>query len=146
MPVLAPTRHSGHYALRDKRGVGGRSAVKVALIAAAGAAGALSRYGLSVAIGVRSFPWATLGINLTGSLLLGFVLPFGFDRGWSDTRLLPIAVGFLGAYTTFSTFSYETFTLLRADRAPTALMYVLASLVGGVLAASAGYAVANRVD
>lgn len=119
--------------------------MKVALIAVAGAAGALSRYGLGIAIGVRSFPWATLSINLTGSFALGFVVAFGVDRGWSDTRLLTIAVGFLGAYTTFSTFSYETFTLLRADRAPTALMYVLASLVGGVLAASAGYAIANRV-
>ncbi len=119
--------------------------MKIALIAAAGALGALSRYGISVAIGVRSFPWATLGINLTGSLALGFIVAFGLDRGWSDTKLLPIAVGFLGAYTTFSTFSYETFTLLRDDHAPTALTYVAVSLVGGVLAASAGYALANRI-
>lgn len=119
--------------------------MKIALIAVAGAVGVLSRYGLSVAIGVRSFPWATLGINLTGSLALGFVVAFGVDRGWSDTKLLPIAVGFLGAYTTFSTFSYETFTLLREDRAPAALTYVAASLLGGLLAASIGYTVANRV-
>ena len=119
--------------------------MKVALIAAAGAAGALSR--LRPRRGCRRslFPWATLGINLTGSFLLGFILAYGFDRGWSETTLLPISIGFLGAYTTFSTFSYETFTLMRTDRAPAALLYVTASVVGGVLAAAAGYATARRV-
>jgi fluoride exporter len=118
--------------------------VRIVLIAAAGAAGALARYGIGVAVGARTFPWATLGINITGSFLLGFILAYGFERGWSDTTLLPISVGFLGAYTTYSTFSNETFTLLRTDRAPTALLYVAASLIGGVLAAAAGYAIARR--
>lgn len=119
--------------------------MKVALVAAAGAAGALLRYGIGVAVGVRSFPWSTLGINLTGSFLLGFIVAIGFDRGWSETILLPISVGFLGAFTTFSTFSHETFTLVRTERAPTALVYVVASVIGGVLAAAAGYATARRV-
>jgi CrcB protein len=119
--------------------------VKVALIAGAGAAGALVRYGIGAAVGVRSFPWATLGVNVVGSFLLGFVLVLDIGRGWSETTLLPITIGFLGAYTTYSTFSYETFTLLRTDRVPTALIYVVASIVGGVLAAAAGYATATRV-
>jgi CrcB protein len=135
----------GHHARRGTYDLGGGSAVRIVLIAMAGAAGALARYGIGIAVGSRSFPWATLGINLTGSFLLGFVLAFGFDRSWSDTTLLPISVGFLGAYTTFSTFSYETFTLVRTDRAATALVYVLASLTGGVLAAAAGYATARRL-
>ena len=113
------------------------------LIAVAAAAGSLARYGIGRAVPVRSFPWTTLVINLTGSLLLGFVLQFGVDRDWSEARLLPITVGFLGAYTTFSTFSYEAFTLLCADRASAALAYVVASLVGGVLAAAAGYLIAR---
>ena len=138
-------RRSGHYALRGVHDLAGCSDVKVVLIGAAGAAGALSRYGVGMAVGVRSFPWATLAINLTGSFVLGFVLAFGADRGWSDATLLPISVGFLGAYTTFSTFSYETFTLVRTDRAPAALLYALASLVGGVLAAAAGYVASRRV-
>jgi CrcB protein len=83
------------------------------LIGVAGAVGALTRYGIGQAIGVRSFPWATFGINLTGSFLLGFILVSGMERGWSDTTILPISIGFLGAYTTFSTFSYETYTLMR---------------------------------
>ena len=97
------------------------------------------RYGIGTAVGVRSFPWATLSINLAGSYLLGIVLTAAAVRGWPETTTVPLAVGFLGAFTTFSTFSYETFTLVRTDRPATAAVYVIASLVGGVLAAAAGY-------
>ena len=119
--------------------------LRALLVGLAGAAGALTRYGIGLAVGVRSFPWATFGINITGSFLLGLILVSAMERGWSETTVLPMTVGFLGAYTTFSTFSYETFTLARTDRAATALVYVIASLVGGVLAAAAGYATARRL-
>ncbi len=119
--------------------------MKVALVGAAGAAGALTRYALAVAIGVRTFPWATFAINLTGSFLLGLLLTVGTERQWSDTTVVPLAIGFLGAYTTFSTFSYETFTLIRADRVPTAMLYVGLSVVGGVVAALLGYLAARQI-
>jgi fluoride exporter len=119
--------------------------VKVALIAAAGAAGALTRYAVASAVGLRAFPWATLAINVTGSFVLGLLLAFGLEREWSDDTIVPLAVGFLGAYTTFSTFSYETFTLMRTDRVPLAMAYVAASVVAGVLAAGAGYTLARRL-
>ncbi len=119
--------------------------MKVALIGIAGAGGALVRYGIGVAVGGRSFPWSTLGINITGSFLLGFVLAFGIQRGWSETTTVPIAIGFLGAYTTFSTFSHEAFTLARTDRASLATIYVAVSVVGGLLAALAGYTLARRL-
>jgi CrcB protein len=119
--------------------------MKVALVAVAGAAGALARYGVGVAVGVRSFPWATLGINLTGSFLLGVVITVGTERGWPETTTVPIAVGFLGAYTTFSTFSFETYTLLRTDRAAVAMVYVAASIVGGIVAAALGYVTARAL-
>ncbi len=115
------------------------------LVGIAGALGALARYGIGLAVGSRPFPWATLGINITGSFLLGFVLAFGTERGWSETTTVPLAIGFLGAYTTFSTFSYETFTLARTDRAVLAAVYVGISVAGGVLAALAGYTVARRL-
>src|SRR5438105_456773 len=102
--------------------------MKVVLVAMAGGAGALSRYGIGLAVGVRSFPWATLGINLMGSFVLGLVLTVGTERGWPETTTVPLAVGFLGAYTTFSTFSFETYTLLRTDRAVIAFVYVGISL------------------
>lgn len=119
--------------------------MKVALIGIAGAGGALARYAIGVAVGTRSFPWATLGINLTGSFLLGCVLALGLERGWSETTTAPIAIGFLGAYTTFSTFSYESFTLVRTERAGVAAIYIAASVVGGLLAAFAGYTLARRL-
>ena len=90
-------------------------------------------------------PGPTLGINITGSFLLGLVLALGVERDWPDTTTVPLAVGFLGAYTTFSTFSYETFTLLRTHRETTAMVYVVCSVVGGLLAAAAGYAAARSL-
>lgn len=110
------------------------------LVALAGAVGALTRYGIGSVVGLRAFPWATLGINVTGSLVLGFVLAGpGVDR-WSTTTTTVVAVGFLGAFTTFSTFSVETSELLRNARPGAAVAYVLASLLLGVAAAAAGYA------
>ena len=117
--------------------------MRAALVGLAGAAGALARYGLGLAVGVRSFPWATLGINLAGSFLLGLLLTAAVERRWPDTATVPLAVGFLGAFTTFSTFSFETYTLARTDRVATAAVYVAVSVVGGVLAAAAGYAAAR---
>ena len=122
-----------------------RRSMKILLIAVAGAAGALTRYGISTAIGVRSFPWATLAINLTGSFILGVLLTASIQRGWPENTVIPLSVGFLGAYTTFSTFSYETFTLGRADRFVSAALYVAVSVTGGLLAACAGYLLAKRI-
>jgi len=119
--------------------------MKIILVAIAGAAGALARYGIATAIGVRSFPWSTLAINITGSFVLGMLLTAGIQRGWPENVIVPLTVGFLGAYTTFSTFSYETFTLGRADRFVSAAIYVAVSVSGGLLAAAGGYMLAKRI-
>jgi CrcB protein len=119
--------------------------MRAALVAVAGAMGALSRYGIGMSVGVRTFPWATLAINITGSYLLGLLLTVGAERHWSENITVPLAVGFLGAYTTFSTFSYETQTLVRTHRASTALLYVLVSVLAGVLGAAAGYSTARAL-
>ena len=116
--------------------------MKVLLIAVAGAAGTLARYGIGVAVGTRTFPWSTLAINITGSFVLGVLAKLAIDRDWSATTTLPLTVGFLGAFTTFSTFSVETHALLRDGRATAAATYVGVSLIGGVTAAVAGYATA----
>jgi CrcB protein len=116
--------------------------VTIVLVALAGAAGALSRYGVGRAVGTRDFPWATLGINLAGSFALGWVAHRALQRDWSTETTTAITVGFLGAFTTFSTFSNETWTLLRTDRAGAALTYVAVSMIGGVVAAAAGYKLA----
>ncbi len=107
-------------------------------IGLAGAVGALARYGIGAAVGARSFPWATLGVNIAGSLLLGVVLVAGSTRLSQDT-MAAVAVGFLGAFTTFSTFSYETQELLRFGRVGAACAYVALSVVAGVAGAALGY-------
>ena len=115
------------------------------LVAVAGAAGALTRYGIGLAVGTRSLPWATLAVNVIGSLLLGLLLGGGLERDWTETVTVPLGVGFLGAYTTFSTFSYETVGLVRTDRPAAAAGYVALSVLGGLAAAAAGYAGARSV-
>jgi len=112
--------------------------VRVLAVAVAGSVGALCRYGLGVAVGVQSFPWTTLGINVLGSFLLGVVLVAG--PSWlSGSTVTALTVGFLGAFTTFSTFSFETQTLLRTGRGSAAVGYVVLSVVLGVVAAAIGY-------
>lgn len=112
--------------------------MKVALVGLFGAAGALCRYGIGLAAGTPSFPWATLAINLAGSFVLGLVLVAGPTKLDGDLTTA-IGVGFLGAFTTFSTFSAETQTMLRDDRLGAAAGYVALSVVGGVAAAALGY-------
>jgi CrcB protein len=119
--------------------------VKALLVGVAGAAGALARYGIAAAVGARSFPWATLAINIVGSFALGALLRVAAERGWPETTTVPLAVGFLGAFTTFSTFSNEVHGLLRGERLAAAAVYLTASVLGGVLAAAAGYAAARAV-
>jgi CrcB protein len=122
--------------------------VRVLLIGVAGAAGALTRYGIATAAasagGPRAFPWTTLAINLVGSFLLGVLveLTAGDSPRFSDDVRLVLGVGFLGAFTTFSTFSVESVQLLRDGRAAEALVYVGASVAGGLALAALGWGVA----
>ncbi|MBM3670711.1 MAG: fluoride efflux transporter CrcB [Actinobacteria bacterium] len=109
----------------------------------AGAAGAVTRYSIGMLIGVERFPWATLLINVTGSFALGFVLTFFTERHLSPTVSAAISVGFLGAYTTYSTFAWEGFVLGRTHRVGTAAIYVAVSIVGGLAAAWGGYHLAR---
>ena len=114
-------------------------AVPTALVAVAGAVGAVIRYRIGLAVGVRAFPWATLGINVSGSFLLAVVLAGPMESRWGPTVTTAVAVGLIGGYTTFSTFGYETFSLLRDDRLGAAGAYVAASLLGGLAATALGF-------
>ncbi|HUP86180.1 MAG TPA: fluoride efflux transporter CrcB [Acidimicrobiales bacterium] len=114
--------------------------MRVVLIAVAGAAGALTRYAVASAVGVRAFPWSTLSINVVGSFLLGILLQSAPGRLSDDVRT-GLAVGFLGAFTTFSTFSYESVAMIRDGRAAVAALYVVASVISGMAAAAVGWRV-----
>ena len=114
-------------------------------VAIAGAIGAVVRYRIGVAVGVRSFPWATLAINITGCFVLAFVLAGPGAQRWSVPTTTTVAVGLLGGYTTFSTFGYETFTLMRTGQPAVAMVYVATSVVGGLVAAALGYLAGRAV-
>lgn len=115
-------------------------------IAAAGAIGALLRWRVGVAIGVRSFPWATLAVNVVGCFALALVLAGPGASRWSPTTTTAVAVGLLGSFTTFSTFGYETFTLLRTDQPARAAAYVALSLAGGLAATALGWALGRGLS
>lgn len=113
---------------------------------AAGAVGAPLRYLLDIAISRRArgaFPWATLAINVSGSFLLGLLTGLGLHHGLSRTARTVLGVGFCGAYTTFSTFTFETVRLVEDGAPAVAFLNAAAMLLAGALAAAAGLAVAN---
>ncbi|MDQ3741297.1 MAG: CrcB family protein [Actinomycetota bacterium] len=109
------------------------------LVAGAGACGVLARYGITQAVGASSALWSVLAINVVGSFFLGALVGAGAS---SDLRLVA-GVGFLGGFTTFSTFSLDVFADLEAGRPGRAVVYVLLSVGLGVGAAAAGWALAR---
>lgn len=120
----------------------------VGVVALSGAAGALARYGVEAALPVEvgHFPFATLWVNCSGSLAIGFVLIVLAERFPRSRLARPVAVtGFLGGYTTFSTFAVEAIELGRHHRPVIAVAYLVASLFGGLAAVIAGMAVGRAV-
>jgi len=124
------------------------SRLPVAGVAAAGALGALARYWLGewlTALVPADFPLATLIINLSGSALLGFVAGYGVERGrLPEAWRVPLAVGFVGSFTTFSTWAVDTVALLAAGRRSLAVANVGLSLALGFAAVWAGCAAGTR--
>ena len=124
--------------------------LKVWWVGLGGFLGANARYWLGVWFEGRAkgpFPWATFAINVSGSFLLGLFMVLGLERQALPRdpvlRLL-FAVGFLGAYTTFSTFTYETLVLAEAGAPEKALANAAGSVAAGLLAAWLGMAVGRR--
>jgi CrcB protein len=110
----------------------------VLAVAVAGALGALARYGADTWIERRTdsvFPWATFAINISGCLGIALAVTLLAERhaapGWLRAA---VAVGFLGAYTTFSTFAFETHGLLVSRDFGLALLYTAGSVVVGLAA------------
>jgi CrcB protein len=112
----------------------------------AGAVGAPLRYLVDIAITERTkgaFPWATFVINVTGSFLLGLLTGLGLHHGLPKTARLVLGTGFCGAYTTFSTFSFETVRLVEEGESLAAVKNAAGTLVVAALAAAAGLAIAD---
>jgi CrcB protein len=115
-----------------------RTAVGISI---AGAAGALARYGLEGVISRRAtaFPWGTFVVNISGAFLLGLLFTLLTERfivaPWLRSA---ITIGFLGAYTTFSTLTLETFRLFEDGSYLAAAFNILGSVVVGLVAVFAG--------
>jgi len=122
--------------------------IRYLLVLIGGGVGALARYVAASAIMSRfggRFPLGTLVINITGSFLIGFLMTilterFKLDPAW---RLL-LVVGFLGGYTTFSSFEWETYTAIREGGIWTGMLNVGSSVMLGYIAVWLGVTLAQR--
>ena len=122
----------------------------VAVVAAGGALGAPARYEVSQLIHVAndSFPWATFVTNLSGAFVLGLFLAFTLERLASTRyRLLRpfFAIGFLGAFTTFSTMAVETVTLEKDGYVALGFGYLIVSIGAGLVVTYLGIVIGRRL-
>jgi CrcB protein len=120
-----------------------------AAIAVAGALGALARYGLEGFISRRSsgaFPWGTFVVNISGAFVLGLVFTLATER-WAVAPWLrsALTIGFLGAYTTFSTLSFETYRLAEDRALGLAAANLLGSCAAGLAAVYVGIVIGRAV-
>jgi CrcB protein len=123
--------------------------MNIVIIGIGGALGAVARYGIGLWIGQRwgrSFPLGTFVINVSGSFLIGLLMTLLAERFTVNPqwRLL-LVVGFLGAYTTFSTFEYETGALLKDGEWTFAMLNVILSVVAGFIALKFGEMIAKAI-
>lgn len=113
----------------------------IALVAAGGAAGSVLRYYVGKAMGVRAdavIPWHTFAVNATGAFAIGLLVVVAARSGWPGWWRPLLAVGVLGGYTTFSTFSLEVVELMMRGNTGSAAAYGFGSLAAGVLGCAAG--------
>jgi CrcB protein len=116
--------------------------LRILYVAVGGGAGAVCRYLVSVWVaeqGLRVFPWGTFAVNIAGSFLLGFLYELSRILVVPPEVRMVLAVGFLGAFTTFSTFSLETVNLLRDGEIRIAAANIGISVFLGLAAVAFGF-------
>ena len=121
--------------------------VVLGVVALGGALGAVARYGVAQAVHASAggFPWATFLTNVSGSLAIGVVVVTVVER-YPRARLVRpfVATGFLGGYTTFSTFAVEGDLLVRNGHVPLAVVYWILSTITALTAAFVGMVATRR--
>lgn len=122
--------------------------IRLFWICAAGAAGTAARYLIGLWAGQRfgaSFPYGTLVVNVSGCFLIAGVMHLAMVNGWPVTMRAALTIGFLGGFTTYSSFNYETMRLIEEGAVATALANVLLSLLGGFAAGWLGLLLARQL-
>lgn len=116
----------------------------VLLVAAGGALGCVARYFAGVFLTRSDYPWGTVFVNLTGSFLIALLFFAGFQRGWlgPDARVF-LATGFLGGFTTMSSFAYETLSFVEDAEWFRAGTYATLTFAGSLGTAAAGRFIAQ---
>lgn len=118
------------------------------LVMLGGALGAACRYGAgywAASATTAAFPSGTFAVNIAGSFFIGLLWgAYGESTWFSEWGRAVLVVGFLGAFTTFSAFSFETVQMIDTGRIGMAITYILASVVACVVLAGAGFAVGTR--
>jgi fluoride exporter len=120
----------------------------LAAVSLGGALGAPARYAIAQAVDITpgTFPWGTFWINVSGSFSLGFILALVLERFPPTRYIRPfVATGFLGAYTTYSTFAVEGVLLTKNGHWAIALAYTTASIAVGLGAVWSGMLLARAV-
>ena len=125
--------------------------VRLLIVMAAGAFGCGARFLVAQAFGTRSFPYATLAVNLVGSLLIALILETSLRvSSFSPNLRLALTTGFMGGFTTYSSFNYEATTMATGmkdlpARPATAGVYVAITLIGCILCGLFGTWLARRL-
>ena len=123
---------------------------KYLLIAAGGALGSIARYWVSATVSGREgtrFPWGTFVVNISACIIIGFTLTWlGRHIELNPAWRYLIPTGFIGAYSTFSTYEWETFTTMEAGEVGIALLYVVSSVVVGLAAVWLGAKLASALS
>ena len=113
------------------------------LVMLGGALGSGARYGVGLALPRAGFPWATLAVNVSGGLAMGLLAGVLARGGGQEAWRLFLGVGFLGGFTTFSSFALDAVTLAERGAGGLAALYVLGSLAGAIGGVAAGLALAK---
>ena len=125
------------------------SAIVYAWVALGGLAGTFARFALEGFVQQRTgaaFPWGTLVVNVSGSFLVGFIARLGTGAAVLAPEVRTgLLIGFCGAYTTFSTYSYETVQMLLAGAYARAATYAAGSVIVALLSTLTGIATASRL-
>ena len=126
--------------------------LQVLLVFLGGGAGSVARHGVNIAAARlfgTNFPWGTLFVNVVGSFVMGLLaawFAFKAGAGGSQHARLLLTTGFLGGFTTFSTFSLDTALLWERDAYAVAIVYVAVSVLFGVVGLFAGLALVRSLS